>query len=145
MIVEAEEHLVKLKKEKEKRNEASVCEEVAKCNGGVINLSKKIKKIDKVHRIFHKFEEDRCFDNFVVEPELSSKTEREEIAETHKNLLINPYFDSEVIVDASIFRNQLINQRIDNDIDSEEEQIITGVRRLHKSLSDAVEFNKMTN
>ena len=31
------------------------------------------------------------------------------------------------------------------DIDSEEEQIITGVKRLHKSLADAVEFNKMTN
>ena len=60
-------------------------------------------------------------------------------------MLRNPYFDNEVIVDASIFRNQLINQRIDNDIDSEEEQIITGVKRLHKSLADAVEFNKMTN
>ena len=60
-------------------------------------------------------------------------------------MLRNPYFDSEVIVDASIFRNQIINQRIDNDIDSEEEQINSGVRRLYKSLSDAVEFNKMTN
>lgn len=60
-------------------------------------------------------------------------------------MLRNPYFDSEVIVDASIFRNQIINQRIDNDIDSEEEQINSGVRRLYKSLSDAVEFNKMAN
>lgn len=83
MIEEAEEHLAKLKKEKEKRNEVAVCDDVAKSNGGVINLSKKIKKIDKVHRTFHKFEEDRCLEKILIVPESSPKTEREEIAEAH--------------------------------------------------------------
>jgi hypothetical protein len=47
------------------------------------------------------------------------------------------YSDSEVIIEGSIFRNKLISQRIDNDIDTDDEQIASGIRRLHKSLTDA--------
>lgn len=47
------------------------------------------------------------------------------------------YSDSEVIIDGSIFRNKLISQRIDNDVDTDDEQIASGIRRLHKSLSEA--------
>jgi hypothetical protein len=32
----------------------------------------------------------------------------------------SPYLDSDVIVDASIYRNKLINQRIDNDVDTDD-------------------------
>lgn len=49
------------------------------------------------------------------------------------------YSDSEVIVDGSIFRNKLIAQRIDNDVDTDDEQIASGIRRLHNSLSEATE------
>lgn len=43
-------------------------------------------------------------------------------------------------MEGSIFRNKLISQRIDNDIDTDDEQIASGVRRLHKSLSEASEM-----
>ena len=48
-----------------------------------------------------------------------------------------------MIIDASIYRNQIISQRIDNDVDSDDEQIASGIKRLHKALADAVELNKI--
>jgi hypothetical protein len=49
------------------------------------------------------------------------------------------YSDIDVIADGSIFRNKLISQRIDNDVETDDEQITSGIRRLHRSLADAVE------
>jgi hypothetical protein len=48
------------------------------------------------------------------------------------------YSDIDVIADGSIFRNKLISQRIDNDIETDDEQIASGIQRLHRSLADAV-------
>lgn len=49
------------------------------------------------------------------------------------------YSDSEVIADGCIFRHKLISQRIDNDVDTDDEQIISGIKRLERSLLDALE------
>jgi hypothetical protein len=48
------------------------------------------------------------------------------------------YLDSEVIVDSSIFCNKLINHRIDNDIDTDDDQISSGINKLKKSLEEAL-------
>ncbi len=53
-------------------------------------------------------------------------------------MLNNPYLDSEVIPDASIYRNRIINQRIDNDIDTDDEQLQSSVKRLHRFLLEGV-------
>lgn len=63
------------------------------------------------------------------------------IVEAHSQYLQNPCSDYEVYPDSSIFRSKIINQRIDNDVDSDDEQIQAGIRRLHKYLSDHVKDN----
>jgi hypothetical protein len=50
-------------------------------------------------------------------------------------MLKKVYQDTEVIIDGCIFRNKIVPQRIDNDVDTDDEQINSGIRRLHKSLS----------
>ena len=52
------------------------------------------------------------------------------------------YLDSEIIVDSSIFCNKVISHRIDNDVDTDDEQIASGINKLKKSLEEAVQYNK---
>ena len=41
-----------------------------------------------------------------------------------------------------MYRNKVISQRIDNDVDTDDEQVNAGVRRMTKILTDAVENQK---
>ena len=94
-------------------------------------MKKKIKKLSKSKRF------PQLQANTASAEELKtsiSSNSRMEMTALHQNLMKAAYADNEVIQNDSIFRCQLINQKIDNDVDTDEEQIASGIKRLQKSL-----------
>jgi hypothetical protein len=62
-----------------------------------------------------------------------------QLTNNHSRLLSKVYADSEVISDIQGLRGKLKPQRIDNDVDTDDEQVNAGIKRLHRSLSEVVE------
>lgn len=58
----------------------------------------------------------------------------------HQALQGGVFSDREVFSDDCLFRSKVIAQRLDNDADSDDEQIACAVKRIHRTLADATAY-----